>query len=190
MNSLYRKYTMFKIATVYSDEKNEEYELDNICIFNKDGGIFTTRAFICEELEEIKFDGKILLKRKKDFNIKDNFVMKEKFDKYTLYIYEENISWKYLGLEKRGMYIFRTYEICGYKVEQFVKNLGEKLYTFDSIIEENAKKILNKNSLVYFSENELKEIFNKIRKANNDGIKELERIEKYIPNENDFKNEV
>ena len=189
MNGLYKKYTMFKIATVYSDEKNEEYELDYICIFNKDGRIFTTRAFICEELEKIKFDGKILLKRKTDFDIKDNYVIKGEFDKYTLYIYEENINWKYLGLEKRGMYIFRNYEICGYKVEQFIKNLGEKLYTLDSIIEENAKKILDKNSLVYFSENELKNIFDKIRKANNDGIKELEKIENYIPNENDFKNE-
>ena len=62
---------MLKIATVYSDEKNEEYELDYICIFNKNGEIFTTKAFICEDLENIKFDGKILLKRKTDFNIKD-----------------------------------------------------------------------------------------------------------------------
>lgn len=85
------------------------------------------------------------------------------------------------------MYIFRTYEICGYKTEQFIKNLGEKLYTLDSIIEENAKKILDKNSLVYFSKEELKEILDKIEKANNEGIKELERIEKYIPDENDFR---
>lgn len=190
MNSLYKKYTMLKIATVYSDEKNEEYELDYICIFNKNGEIFTTKAFICEDLENIKFDGKILLKRKTDFNIKDNYVIKGEFDRYTLYVYEENIDWKYLGLEKRGMYIFRTYEICGYKTEQFIKNLGEKLYTLDSIIEENAKKILDKNSLVYFSKEELKEILDKIEKANNEGIKELERIENYIPNENDFKNKV
>ena len=187
MNSLYKKYTMLKIATVYSDEKNEEYELDYICIFNKNGEIFTTKAFICEDLENIKFDGKILLKRKTDFNIKDNYVIKGEFDRYTLYIYEENINWKYLGLEKRGMYIFRNYEICGYKTEQFIKNLGEKLYTLDSIIEENAKKILDKNSLVYFSKEELKEILDKIEKANNEGIKELERIEKYIPDENDFR---
>ncbi len=187
MNSLYKKYTMLKIATVYSDEKNEEYELDYICIFNKNGEIFTTKAFICEDLENIKFDGKILLKRKTDFNIKDNYVIKGEFDRYILYIYEENIDWKYLGLEKRGMYIFRTYEICGYKTEQFIKNLGEKLYTLDSIIEENAKKILDKNSLVYFSKEELKEILDKIEKANNEGIKELERIEKYIPDENDFR---
>ena len=186
MNSLYKKYTMLKIATVYSDEKNEEYELDYICIFNKNGEIFTTKAFICEDLENIKFDGKILLKRKTDFNIKDNYVIKGEFDRYILYIYEENINWKYLGLEKRGMYIFRTYEICGYKTEQFIKNLGEKLYTLDSIIEENAKKILDKNSLVYFSKEELKEILDKIEKANNEGIKELERIEKYIPDENDL----
>ena len=187
MNSLYKKYTMLKIATVYSDEKNEEYELDYICIFNKNGEIFTTKAFICEDLENIKFDGKILLKRKTDFNIKDNYVIKGEFDRYILYIYEENIDWKYLGLEKRGMYIFRTYEICGYKTEQFIKNLGEKLYTLDSIIEENAKKILDKNSIVYFSKEELKEILDKIEKANNEGIKELERIEKYIPDENDFR---
>lgn len=187
MNSLYKKYTMLKIATVYSEEKNEEYELDYICIFNKNGEIFTTKAFICEDLENIKFDGKILLKRKTDFNIKDNYVIKGEFDRYTLYVYEENIDWKYLGLEKRGMYIFRTYEICGYKTEQFIKNLGEKLYTLDSIIEENAKKILDKNSLVYFSKEELKEILDKIEKANNEGIKELERIEKYIPDENDFR---
>ena len=187
MNSLYKKYTMLKIATVYSDEKNEDYELDYICIFNKNGEIFTTKAFICEDLENIKFDGKILLKRKTDFNIKDNYVIKGEFDRYILYIYEENIDWKYLGLEKRGMYIFRTYEICGYKTEQFIKNLGEKLYTLDSIIEENAKKILDKNSLVYFSKEELKEILDKIEKANNEGIKELERIEKYIPDENDFR---
>lgn len=187
MNSLYKKYTMLKIATVYSDEKNEEYELDYICIFNKNGEIFTTKAFICEDLENIKFDGKILLKRKTDFNIKDNYVIKGEFDRYTLYVYEENIDWKYLGLEKRGMYIFRTYEICGYKTEQFIKNLGEKLYTLDSIIEENAKKILDKNSLVYFSKEELKEILDKIEKANNDGIKELEKIENYIPDENDFR---
>ena len=186
MNSLYKKYTMLKIATVYSDEKNEEYELDYICIFNKNGEIFTTKAFICEDLENIKFDGKILLKRKTDFNIKDNYVIKGEFDRYILYIYEENINWKYLGLEKRGMYMFRTYEICGYKTEQFIKNLGEKLYTLDSIIEENAKKILDKNSLVYFSKEELKEILDKIEKANNEGIKELERIEKYIPDENDL----
>lgn len=187
MNSLYKKYTMLKIATVYSDEKNEEYKLDYICIFNKNGEIFTTKAFICEDLENIKFDGKILLKRKTDFNIKDNYVIKGEFDRYTLYVYEENIDWKYLGLEKRGMYIFRTYEICGYKTEQFIKNLGEKLYTLDSIIEENAKKILDKNSLVYFSKEELKEILDKIEKANNDGIKELEKIENYIPDENDFR---
>lgn len=187
MNSLYKKYTMLKIATVYSDEKNEEYELDYICIFNKNGEIFTTKAFICEDLENIKFDGKILLKRKTDFNIKDNYVIKGESDRYTLYVYEENIDWKYLGLEKRGMYIFRTYEICGYKTEQFIKNLGEKLYTLDSIIEENAKKILDKNSLVYFSKEELKEILDKIEKANNDGIKELEKIENYIPDENDFR---
>lgn len=187
MNNLYRRYTMFEIATVYSDEKNEEYELDYICIFNKNGEIFTTKAFICEDLENIKFDGKILLKRKTDFNIKDNYVIKGEFDRYTLYVYEENIDWKYLGLEKRGMYIFRTYEICGYKTEQFIKNLGEKLYTLDSIIEENAKKILDKNSLVYFSKEELKEILDKIEKANNEGIKELERIKNYVPNENDFR---
>ena len=49
------------------------------------------------------------------------------------------------------------------------------------------KKILDKNSLVYFSKEELKEILDKIEKANNEGIKELERIEKYIPDENDFR---
>lgn len=186
MNSLYKKYTMLKIATVYSDEKNEEYELDYICIFNKNGEIFTTKAFICEDLENIKFDGKILLKRKTDFNIKDNYLIKGSYDKYTLYINENNINWKYLRLEKNGIFLYRIYEICGYEIRVYLKNLGEKLYLLDKTIEENSKILLNKNSLKYFSKEELKEILDKIEKANNEGIKELERIEKYIPNETDF----
>ena len=186
MNSLYKKYIMLKIVTVYSNEKNEEYELDYLRIFNENGIILSTDAFISDNVENVNFEGKILLKRKEDFTTKDNYVVKNKWGKYDLYIYEKNIDWKYIELEKSGFYLYKIYEICGEKARIFVKNLGDNLYVYQTKIEDIAKDIELHLTLDFYNEEELNKKLNDIKKYNKLGLQELEKIKNYIPNENDL----
>lgn len=186
MNSLYKKYIMLKIVTVYSNEKNEEYELDYLRIFNENGVILSTDAFISDNVENINFEGKILLKRKEDFTTKDNYVVKNKWGKYDLYIHEKNIDWKYIELEKSGFYLYKIYEICGEKARIFVKSLGDNLYVYQTKIENIAKDIELHLTLDFYNEEELNKKLNDIKKYNKLGLQELEKIKNYIPNENDL----
>ena len=186
MNRLEQYYKYMTVAYVYSEEKNMMFGLSDLRIFNENGVILSTDAFISDNVENVNFEGKILLKRKEDFTTKDNYVVKNKWGKYDLYIYEKNIDWKYIELEKSGFYLYKIYEICGEKARVFVKNLGDNLYVYQSKIEDIVKDIELHLTLDFYNEEELNKKLNDIKKYNKLGLQELEKIKNYIPNENDL----
>ena len=68
MNRLEQYYKYMTVAYVYSEEKNMMFGLSDLRIFNEKGVILSTDAFISDNVENVNFEGKILLKRKEDYD--------------------------------------------------------------------------------------------------------------------------
>lgn len=111
-NHLFQENYFAKIASVYLDRNGKNYQLVDLIIYNKSGIILKTGAFVCDDIEKIKFKNPIFLKNSENFEIKCNYIIKNKAlsfkedKRYNLYIYEDNIDYKYIGkVKKRNVYI-------------------------------------------------------------------------------------
>lgn len=184
---LIKQDSLYRILSVYCDSRKDYVELDSIRFFNKNGVVTETDAYF-DNFESFYFYGNVLLKRKEDFEIKDNYVMKYiTEDRYILYINIDNIDLKYVGLEKNGYYIYRKY-IVNDRVEfsSFVKSIADKVYLLKNKIEDNVK-ILSKMYDYPLEQTEIENLCNDIIKYNKELVIEEDRIKNYIPKEEDFK---
>lgn len=183
---LIKQDSLYRILSVYCDSRKDYVELNSIRFFNKNGVITETDAYF-DNFESFYFYGNVLLKRKEDFEIKDNYVMKFVVeDRYILYINVENIDLKYVGLEKNGYYVYRKY-IVNDKVEfsSFVKSIADKVYLLKDKIEKIGYT-LSKTCDFPLEQTEIESLCNDIIKYNKELTIEENRIKNYIPKEEDF----
>ena len=180
MNSLKNDVKNFNKASVNAENGNE-YTVGDIIIYNKEGKILEVEVSRFEYAEDIKFLGIVYLKRNENFNIKCNYLKKDTQvwwdSRYNLYIYEENIDYKFVGYSKEGIYIFKDYEICGCPISIYYKNVGDKLYLYNSKIQDIVKHIENYCTLEFFDKEELENMLQEIKKYNELGLEEKKRIE-------------
>ena len=183
---LIKQDSLYRILSVYCDSRKDYVELDSIRFFNKNGVVTETDAYF-DNFESFYFYGNVLLKRKEDFEIKDNYIMKYVTeDRYILYINIDNIDLKYVGLEKNGYYVYRKY-IVNDKVEfsSFVKSIADKVY----LLKDKIEKIGYTLSKIYdfpLEPTEIESLCKDIINYNKALIEEEDRIKNYIPKEEDF----
>lgn len=168
------------------DKNGKEYTLDNIIVYNDKGIVFQVGYGYFDNDEETTINGVVVKKIKETFKTKENYILKslDSFgdNKYTLYIYIENIDLKYCGVFKKYDYLYYKYLINGIGVEVYKKSLSKKLNELNYKAELEVKKlqdIFRYNGKGY-DEKELSKIMTNIKKLNKQIIAESEYVKNYV----------
>lgn len=194
--SLFKESIYWKtLSTEVYDESGKEYrttvKLTNIIFYNENGVVLDLGSGHFDNTNEtFTFNGFVVLRRKENFNRKENFTIKTKNDgflddNYTLYIYEKNVDIKYIGLQKKyRSNVYRVYEVNGFEVLKYMKNLEEKIWSLKTKLETEIKKL--DSYYLPLKEDELKKVCKNITKYNKMLLEEVEFVKNYEPKEEDF----
>lgn len=160
--------------------------LNNIVIYDKKGIIFETKNGYFDNDIEIEIKDNIVLKRKKDFTKKVNFVISNNKKSiltdtltYTLYIYKNNVNVKFIGFNKMTDIIMKNFEINGGKASIVYKYLADNKNQYYKKFEEELKNISNKMYKFPFDIQEIKTIFDNLTEINKLAIKEEQAIKNF-----------
>lgn len=162
-------------------------ELDKICVYDENGVIISQNFGYFDNDEELSIKQEVVLRRKINFERKENFVVKAEdsfYNRYCLYIYVENVDLQKKGLVKDYFSVYRVYTINGIEVKVRLKYLNEQKDRARNLFD-IAVRSLN-NLTLPIAENELSKICNDLQKYNSLYIEESKKIDNYIPKEEDF----
>lgn len=178
-NKLFRNTQWYRPLNIIIEGK--EYKLSNIIFFNENGIILENGHGYFDDDEELEFEGNTTRKIKENFNLKENYILKDKEawdnDNYKLYIYEKNVKLENTGVIKEFNFIYNTFLINGnIKVKQFVRNLEDDKYYYQDLVKEEIKKI--QTYCLPLEEKEMSKILSNIKKYN----KKILEIEEYAKN--------
>lgn len=142
---LFRTYKWYRpLSTIL--ENGKQVILNNIVIYDKKGIIFETKSGYFDNDIEIEIKNNIVLKRKKDFTKKVNFVTSNNkksiwtnAQKGTLYIYKNNVNVKFIGFSKITDITMKNFEINGGKVRIIYKYLADNKNQYRIKFEEEQK---------------------------------------------------
>lgn len=196
-NNWYRPY--------YIKVGNNNYYLENIFIYDKNGIITQSGSGWFEKVDENNFrqdidfidlknikDEEILLKRKEDFNISKGFLISKGKDydnlKGVLYLNKDIVNLKFILYKKEYDSIYEIYN--GYiddviiDFRNNVKYLKNKLYDLQSKFDDIVKNI----SSYDLTQDKLDTLLKDLKKSGNAILKEKEYINNY--NIEDFLKEI
>lgn len=134
------------------DEKGNCYDLENIIIYSENGVLLETdHGWFGDNnrLGDVAI-GKIKRRMKRDFSRKENFIIKEKQknyridNRYTLYIYYNNINCNFIGYSIDSLFLKTNFTILdNYKIDDvigFVKNKSNDI-AYSEELKEAYKKV-------------------------------------------------
>lgn len=189
MIKLFRTSSMWRPLSIMVDSKNavNTYELDNIIFFNDKGIITQIGSGFFDDDKEREFEGNCVRKLKVDFNMKDNFIVKAEKDytrevRYDLYIYEKNVTIKFLGKEQRYFGdIYSHWKVNDYDFWKYERTLKDKLCKLNKEAEEIIKLIADKYSYMGkgIDKDILDERIKALKKVNTQILQEVESINNY-----------
>lgn len=186
---LIRMNSYLRILSVWSEKSKTYYSLCAIHFYNEKGDIIVQDYGYFDNDEILSFKGNVVRKIKVDFSKKENFVIKSKksynFDNdYELYVYVNNVDFKYIGLKKEYGCVFRVYTVNGIEVKQNIKFLKDRFWEISSLLEKEKNKI--ENYKLPLEQKEIEEICSNIMKYNQILIEENKKMKEYVPKEEDF----
>lgn len=170
------------------DEKGNAYELENIVIYSENGVLLDTDRGLFGDnnrLGDVAI-GTIKRRMKRDFSIKENFIIKEEQksyridNKYTLYIYYKNINCNFIGYSIDSLFLRSNFTILdNYKIDDvigFTKNKSNSI-AYSEELKEAYQKVDSYN----FQNNpeELEKAIKLIREKQKEYKKALEEEENY-----------
>ena len=189
ITTLERHSSFLRTLSVWVDKSKTYYSLCAIHFYNKKGDVIVQDYGYFDNDEILSFKGNVVRKIKVDFSKKENFVIKSKksynFDNdYELYIYVNNVDFKYVGLKKEYECVFRVYTVNGIEVKQNIKFLKNRFWEIENLLKNEKAKI--EDYKLPLKQEEIEEICNNIVKYNQMLIEENKKIKEYVPKEEDF----
>lgn len=181
-NKLFRKANWYRPLNIIIEGK--EYELGNIIFFNENGIIFETGYGYFENDEELEFEGNTTRKIKENFNLKENYIMKDKDswadDRYKLYIYEKNVKLENTGVIKEYSFIYNIFLINdNIKVKIYIRNLEDDKYKYQDLVKKETEKI--RDFCLPLEEKEMSKILSNIKKYNKKILEIVDNSKNYEP---------
>lgn len=171
----------------------DKYTIKNIMFYNENGVIAQSNSGWLEnngkDLEQMAINvDEIALKRKEDFKIKGAFIISKGKEPYgdnlgaDLYINVYLVNLHFTEYKKEFDSIRKYYKGVDFDNQEFeiaenVKWLKENWYTYQTIVQENAKKLEN----IYYDTtiNEVAECIKNIKKYADKMFKERQKVESY-----------
>lgn len=189
ITTLERHSSFLRTLSVWVEKSKTYYSLCAIHFYNEKGDVIVQDYGYFDNNEILSFKGNVIRKIKVDFSKKENFVIKSKksynFDNdYELYIYINNVDFKYVGLKKEYECVFRVYTANGIEIKQNIKFLKSKFWEISSLLEKEKNKI--ENYKLPLEQKEIEEICSNIVKYNQMLIEENKKMKEYVPKEEDF----
>lgn len=181
-NKLFRKEKWYR--PLYITIENKDYLLSNIIFFNETGIILENEYGYFDNDKELEFEGKTSRKIKENFNLKENYIMKDKKDwgnnTYKLYIYEKNVKFKNTGVIKEYGFIYNTFLINdNIKAKQYIRNLEDSEYKYQDLIKKEMEKM--QTYRLPLEEKEMNKILSNIKKYNKKILEIIEYSKNYEP---------
>lgn len=184
-SKLYRVKQWYRPLHVEINDR--EFELSNIIIYNKNGVILEVGYGYFDSDKELTINGEITKKIKIDFNNKINYIVLDKSDSYkayktyNIYIHIDNIKFEDLGQIKRYDSIYNRYMINGIEVIKYRYDLAEYQKELSRQAKNEVEKLVGMFGVFTKGndENELTEIFDKIKELNKKILKETEKIKNF-----------
>ncbi len=157
------------------------YYIDHIWIYDDNKIICDLEYF--QDGRIFKFNGETKLRRKKDLNKKENFIIKSPYistvkNPYYIYIYYKNIDFKYLGTEIVNNYRYNSkdvflstkykkYKLGNYVHYQYFRTLSHRKTRLEYRVTEMInKQLLDVGDYRHKPQKELMRILRKIAKLN------------------------
>lgn len=171
----------------------DKYTIKNIMFYNENGVIAQSNNGWLEnngkDLEQITINvDEIALKRKEDFTIKGAFIISQGKELYGdnlgayLYINADLFGVKFKEYKKefdsiRKYYVGKDFENQEFQLTENVKWLRENWYKYQTIVQENAKKLEN----IYYDTtiDEVAECIKNIKKYGKKMFDERRKMESY-----------
>ena len=171
----------------------DKYTIKNIMFYNENGVIAQSNSGWLEnngkDLEQITINvDEITLKRKEDFKIKGAFIISKGKEPYgdnlgaDLYINADLFGVKFKEYKKefdsiRKYYVGKDFKNQEFQLTENVKWLRENWYKYQTIVQENAKKLEN----IYYDTtiDEVAECIKNIKKYGKKMFDERRKIESY-----------
>ena len=168
------------------------YEIETIHFYDDDGNTLISFDYFNDD-RDFTYDGETRLRRKLNFNRKENFIIKSDSNwsndrRYDLYIYYRNTNLKYLGKEIKNeyhynsdevmwSYIYKKYSVDDYIHRTSIKSLSRKKSRLQGKYEDIVKKELYNSYVVHTKpDDEMKKVLKKLYKLNQRINKENERL--------------
>ena len=171
----------------------DKYTIKNIMFYNENGVIAQSNSGWLEnngkDLEQITINvDEIALKRKEDFKIKGAFIISKGKEPYgdnlgaDLYINADLFGVKFKEYKKefdsiRKYYVGKDFKNQEFQLTENVKWLRENWYKYQTIVQENAKKLEN----IYYDTtiDEVAECIKNIKKYGKKMFDERRKMESY-----------
>lgn len=171
----------------------DKYTIKNIMFYNENGVIAQSNSGWLEnngkDLEQITINvDEITLKRKEDFKIKGAFIISKGKEPYgdnlgaDLYINADLFGVKFKEYKKefdsiRKYYVGKDFKNQEFQLTENVKWLRENWYKYQTIVQENAKKLEN----IYYDTtiDEVAECIKNIKKYGKKMFDERRKMESY-----------
>jgi hypothetical protein len=187
-SKLYRESTMYRPLFVTVD--NKEYELGDIIVYGNNGEMIAEvgRGYFDRD-NELTIQGEIVKRLKVNTSRKENFIVKiidsnyysGGESRYCIYIYQDNVDFKDLGLYKKWESVYHKYSINGNEFDTYVKSLDKRKEELNNEAKELVKKLADNFGYARngMGESELMEVFSKLQTLNREILEEKKKIDEY-----------